>query len=312
MVGFDALGQDSGNAEIPPCASPEKLATLFSGTIVYEGDPIDGEDPNRSFDIWVIGAPDWTPKLVAGDFGFDGHPVWSPDGQRIVYSAHGDKNPDLYLIDPDGRNRTRLTTAEGRDDYPKWLPEGIVYKNGSKRLLMDPVSGEIATFEAIASGVEGYTFSSDRKRIIFTRRIPSSIETYRLFLAESDGTVIRQCPSEHPRAIMPHWSPVDNRIVYSGGDGQRDGKWEVYSLDLDTGTTTQLTDNPGADWAQGWSPDGKWVLIASEYGGNWDIYAIRPDGSDRIRITCHAGNARGPSWTRAEPLAKTRSRQGEK
>ena len=54
----------------PPCASAAELSFL-SGTIVYEGDPVEGEDPERSFDIWVIGAPDWTPKLVAGGPGCD-------------------------------------------------------------------------------------------------------------------------------------------------------------------------------------------------------------------------------------------------
>lgn len=308
IANFCASSQDSVSTDIPPCASPEQLASLFSGTIVYEGDPVEGEDPARSFDVWVIGAPDWTPKLVAGDPGFDGHPSWSPDGQRIVYSAHGQRNPDLFLIDPDGRNRTRLTYAEGRDDYPKWLPEGIVYTSGRKRNVIDPASREIRPYDAVGPDVEGYTFSPDRKRMVFTKRLPISIETYRLFLAKADGTVIRQLTDEHPREIQPQWSPVDNRIAYTGGTGGRSGTWEVYVLDLDTGEKRQLTDNPGADWAQGWSPDGEWVLIASEYEGDWDVYAIRPDGTDRIRITCHSGNARGPSWTSAQTLAEKSGR----
>ena len=84
-----AVGQDSSsaNSRLAPCATPEQLRALFSGTIVYEGDPVEGADPERSFDIWVIGAPDWTPRLVAGDAGFDGHPAWGPVWWRPDISA---------------------------------------------------------------------------------------------------------------------------------------------------------------------------------------------------------------------------------
>lgn len=300
-VGQDTKTADSGG---PPCATPEQLAALFSGTIVYEGDPVEGADPVRSFDIWIIGAPDWTPRLVSGEAGFDGHPAWSPDGRRIVYSAHGMGNADLYLIDPDGGNRTRLTSAEQRDDYPKWLSEGIVYKSGTQRQIIDPVSREIRPYEAVDPEVEGYTFSPNRKRMVFTKRMSNSFEIYHLFIARANGTIIRQLTNEHRREIEPHWSPVDNRIAYAGGTGGRTGKWDVYLLDLDTGEKKKLTRNRGADWVCGWSPNADWVLMTSEFGGNWDIYAIRPDGTNRIRITCHAGDARYASWTSAEPLAK--------
>jgi TolB protein len=297
-AGDDTLSQN----DPPPCATPEQLSSLLSGTIVYEGDPVEGEDANRSFDVWVIGAPDWTTKLVVGDPGFDGHPAWSPDGQRIVYSAHGQQNPDLFVINPDGSNRIRLTTAEGRDDYPTWFPEGIVYRSATGSKVIDVQSRIIRPYEVLGPEIEGFSWSPDRTRVVFSQRLPAVIERYRLFLAAMDGTVIRELPSEHARAIQPHWSPVDNRIIYTAGSGGRTGDFEVYVLDLDSGTNEQLTVNPGVDWASGWSPDGEWVLISSEYGGNWDVYAMRPDGTDRIRITCHRGVARGPSWTSAEPL----------
>jgi TolB protein len=89
--------------------------------------------------------------------------------------------------------------------------------------------------------------------------------------------------------------------VYSAGDGRRDGEWDVYILDAESGENQRVTTNPGPDWACDWSPDGEWLLIASAYAGNWDIYAIRPDGSERTRITCHAGNARYASWAHRTP-----------
>lgn len=281
----------------PPCATPKELAQL-SGTIVYEGDPVEGADPRRGFDIWVVGAPEWTPRLVVGDPGFDGHPAWSPAGDRIVYSAHGSRNPDLYVVNPDGANRTRLTFDKGRDDYPKWLAEGVVYRTGGRFKLIDPATGRSMPYELVPADIEDFAWSPDRSQLAVVNA------DARLYLAKSDGTKTRQLTNRFPREIHPFWSPDGKHVAYSVGDGRRDGKWDVYLLNLDTGAEKRVTDNPGADWACGWSPDGKWILITSEYNGNWDIYAIRPDGANRIRITCHQGNARYASWTAAEPLRK--------
>lgn len=288
----------AGEGGTPPCATPEQLAQL-SGTIVYEGDPIAGPDPVRDFDIWAMGAPHWKTVLIAGGRGFDGHPNWSPEGDRIVYSAHGGGNADLYLINPANGDRERLTDAEGRDDYPRWLRDGITYRNGNVQYLINSSTRERKPYEKLA-GIENFTVSPDGKRMVVSKTAPIHPLACHLYLTDEQGDPIRQLTNAFAVETHPFWSPLDNRIVYSGGDGTRNGKWDVFILNLDTDTTARVTQNPGADWACGWSPDGQWLLIASEYNDNWDVYVIRPDGSDRLRITCHEGNARYAHWTAAE------------
>jgi TolB protein len=34
-----------------------------------------------------------------------------------------------------------------------------------------------------------------------------------------------------------------------------------------------------------WSPDGRWIAFASNHQGSYDIYRVRPDGSQMQRIT---------------------------
>lgn len=292
----------------PPCTDQAGLAKLFTGTIVYEGDPVEGEDSTRSFDVWVIGAPDWTPRLVVGEPGFDGHPSWSPDGTRIVYSGHQDRNPDLHIVDPKSTQRRSITTSENRDDYPHWLPEGIVYTSGRERRIVDPDTGDDKLYRALDERIEHFVYSPDRSQMATVVRPAGASDIRHLYLATAGGELLKPLADSDPRDMHPFWSPDGRAIVYSAGDGRRDGEWEVYLVDVESGEKRQLTHNPGADWACGWSPDGKWVLITSEYEGNWDIYAIRPDGSDRTRITCHKGNARYASWTFAEPLRESEPR----
>jgi Tol biopolymer transport system component len=47
----------------------------------------------------------------------------SPDGKWIMYESWPDgRNHDIYIVDIDGNNRTRLTTDPGFDFSPAWKP----------------------------------------------------------------------------------------------------------------------------------------------------------------------------------------------
>jgi Tol biopolymer transport system component len=55
----------------------------------------------------------------------DAEPRWSPDGRRIAFISLLDDNWELFVMNADGSQRTRLTSSEGTDEYyPKWSPDG--------------------------------------------------------------------------------------------------------------------------------------------------------------------------------------------
>ena len=56
--------------------------------------------------------------------GYDNFPVWSPRGDRIVFSRLADDDFDIYTMRPDGSGVTRLTTSPGNDSHPAWSADG--------------------------------------------------------------------------------------------------------------------------------------------------------------------------------------------
>jgi len=59
-------------------------------------------------------------------------PAWSPDGSRIAYTAlDASGNRDIYVINADGSNVTRVTRTNVNNTYmkPQWSPDGshVVY-----------------------------------------------------------------------------------------------------------------------------------------------------------------------------------------
>ncbi|MEP6639114.1 MAG: hypothetical protein ABJC39_07170 [Chloroflexota bacterium] len=56
----------------------------------------------------------------------DGSPAWSPDGTRIAFTRDGSEGRGIYVIDADGSNLARLTSAstDRGDRSPLWSPDG--------------------------------------------------------------------------------------------------------------------------------------------------------------------------------------------
>jgi len=53
-------------------------------------------------------------------------PDWSPDGRTIVFSAGDERGglPEIYAVDPDGKNEHKLTASASEKYSPRWSRDG--------------------------------------------------------------------------------------------------------------------------------------------------------------------------------------------
>ena len=49
--------------------------------------------------------------------------MWSPDGSKIAFVSDRDGNDEIYVMNADGSNQTRLTNNTVTDISPVWSPE---------------------------------------------------------------------------------------------------------------------------------------------------------------------------------------------
>lgn len=82
----------------------------------------------------------------------------------------------------------------------------------------------------------------------------------------------------------------------------RDGKWfaisagQIYILPASGGTPKQVT-NATPSYFHGWSPDGKTLAFCAQRDGNFDLYAIGPEGGAERRLTSSPGYDDGPDYS---------------
>jgi len=84
-----------------------------------------------------------SPHQWPGPWAADGNsdPQWTLDGKKIVYVSWENGRPEIFIMNVDGSNKTRLTTAEFRDESPEITPDGKHILYNSRRT--DMMNGEI-------------------------------------------------------------------------------------------------------------------------------------------------------------------------
>jgi TolB protein len=69
-------------------------------------------------------------------------------------------------------------------------------------------------------------------------------------------------------------------------------------MTVDGSSQKNLTGDPADDRNAAWSPDGTEIAFASDRGGQFQLYAMRRDGSRLTRLTHDDARATIPDWQR--------------
>jgi len=162
-------------------------------------------------------------------------------------------------MNPDGTEQTRLTVNRAEDVSPAWSPDG--------KLI------------AFASNREG---------------------DWDIYTIEGHGATLRRLTVTPGFDGSPSWSPDGTQIAFASA---RDGNSEIYVMNADGSNQTRLTDDPADDAVPAWAPASEAcgsraaeISFESDRGGNYDIYAVHPDGTGLENLTDNPAPDFDPSW----------------
>jgi Tol biopolymer transport system component len=243
-----------------------------------------------------------------------------PD-ERIAFAAEEDYSEestatDIYLMNADGTNRTRLTNGQLTELGPSWSPDGkkIAFTGGKEALYRateDPESFDTYVMNADGSALTkladdtgvSIAWSADGEKMIF-----STGGSIYVMNADGTGRVSLITNLDHPSSL--DWSPDCKKIAFSELVGPQGTAPGIYVMNADGTNLKRLRPaafSPGV-WNgssddPAWSPDGKKIAYVSEDADSVDtINVMNADGTDETTLTNYENGETGsvlssPTWS---------------
>ena len=223
-------------------------------------------------EIFVMNADGSGQTNLTDDPARDGYPSWSPDGSKIVFQTDRDDSgliilgvlpedlgTEIYSMDADGSDPTRLSWSPEDDVNPSWSPDGskIVfqsYRDGDAEIYTMNPDGTGQTRLTNHPDADTFpTWSPDGDWISFHSYRDGNPEIYKMTAA---GTFTTRLTTSTEWDWGPSWSPDGSQIVFQSF---RDGDSEIYRMNADGSFQTRLTNDPDWDlhpfWGTfGWMP----------------------------------------------------------
>lgn len=254
---------------------------------------------------------------VGGSGSLDYDPVWSPKGDRIVFTSERDGPANLYSMAPNGADIRRLTHVPCYCDQAAYSPDGLqlVYVStqaaGYADLwILDLANGQSRPLTVGHGGDFRPSWSPDGRWIAFSSDRESDLRPAKgrwerlhqlaIYLVRPDGSGLKRLARVAGRALgSPHWAPDGGRLLaysmtaedtWTYRVGKNDGDTDLVWIDAATGAVSPVPAAPGVKLSPTVLPSGEIAWVRRRNASPGICYADGskgPAGSDLY----------APSWS---------------
>jgi dipeptidyl aminopeptidase/acylaminoacyl peptidase len=277
--------------DIPPGERGEVSDFAFSPDgkeICYTAVPDKMEAISTNGELFVVQVAGGEPKKITSNPGFDGNPVYSPDGKYIAYHVQlvAENESDRWRVMLyDRRSEKSENLSEGFDRSAtnlSWSPDSkTIYFLAENETLQPIYAMEAragATPKKVLDGFNvAYAFSGDGKTLLAERT--SLTMPAEMFIAAADGSGLKQLTHANDAMLATLDLPSPEKFWFEGAEGtkvhamllkppqfQAGKKYPVLVL-LHGGPETMWSDAWGYRWnAQVFSSPGYVTLMINRRG----------------------------------------------
>lgn len=164
-------------------------------------------------------------------------------------------------------------------------------RDGNREIyLMGPDGSELVNLSNDPADDLQPAISADGSQIAFVSNRNAGEEGGQfIYVINADGSGLRQLTFNH-WSNSPDWSQDGSQITYAGDD-------DIFIINADgSGEPINLTGDEVRDVRPAWSPDGSKIAWSTGSDGNWNLFVMDVDGSNKIQITDN-GQVFGATWT---------------
>jgi Tol biopolymer transport system component len=232
------------------------------------------------------------------------NPAWSPDGKQVVYEkrtfVNRPQNTLLYSWNPEYEYRyTDVFPSFSRDGRLVITDLNFPFGNPDASLSVMDADGSrrVRAFYDKSGAALSPAWSPDGQRIVFGFGGffgARDARPAKLMMVRADGSDAKDLTQGLPNSGFPSWSPDGKRIVYRVWGGADRGLRMLNLEDHSVKTITTEWDN-----FPFWSPSGDRIVFTRQKTSDrdFDIFTMRPDGTDIKQLTFGQGTDGHATWT---------------
>ncbi len=221
----------------------------------------------------------------------------APAEAKIAFTSDRDGQDgtgEIYVMNDDGSNQTRLTFNDFGDVEPSFSGDGskITFRSerdGNWEIYIMNADGTNQTRLTDNSTLDfGPKLSHDGSKITFMSEQPAGRQ---IFVMDADGSNQVNISNDNVGESEPTFSPDDSKILFRADYG---GGHDITIMEVDGTNRVRLTSTPsGSPTPQSEgpenSPDGSKLVFHSNRDGDWEIYIANSDGTGGTRLTNSTG-----------------------
>lgn len=205
---------------------------------------VDGHD---NYSIWISSSNGESAKRITPKSTEALYPSWSPDGRRLAFTARLSGVWEMFVIDVDGTNLTRLTQHTEQNirsrwgGFSSWSPDGaMIYYHaqlagtyGIYRIVLDSRAVERVTW--LPEGARNPSWSPSGQWLAF---LAPTDNMRGLYITRANGTD-RRLVASGTFTGTPTWSPDETAIALT----ITEPSYNVGHVDLTSGAVRFVTNS---------------------------------------------------------------------
>lgn len=203
--------------------------------------------------------------------------------------AERDSISILETVDVHTGVRTVLHAFDFVIEAPNWTSDGryLVYNAQGRMFTYKLATGEVKEIDtgfAIDCNND-HVLSPDNTQLAVSH-FTNEDATSRIYIVPFEGGEPLLVTAKGP-SYLHGWSPDGDRLAYCA---ERNGQYDIYTISVNRGPETQLTDFPGLDDGPEYSPDGQYLWFNSTRTGLMQVWRMKVDGSEQTHLVKEEAN----------------------